>query len=90
MNNTPQFAPRTTIGRVYIEGRVKNASRLLLEVLSNAHTYDSADSLFGDLRAFGFSPEGLNVSGDTASACIDDPNLGKVRIYCQHIKVSVH
>ncbi|MDR0770557.1 MAG: hypothetical protein LBE75_05105 [Burkholderiales bacterium] len=85
------LATRTTIGLVYVEGSsVNNASQLLQKVLSNAIQYDTAYLLFSELQTLGFSPAGVMVNEDTASAIIVDPNIGQVRICCHHIKVMVH
>lgn len=81
---------RTTLGCVYVFGSVKKASFLLKQVLGNALSYDSADRLFVELRSLGFSPSVLRVTEESTSACIVDPNIGKVHICCHHIRGSVH
>jgi hypothetical protein len=83
-------AMRMTIGNVYIEGRLKDASHMLRQVLSNAFNYDTADRLFLELKSLGFTPAGFSVIEDTASVFITDPNIGQVRLCCHHIQVPVH
>lgn len=83
-------ASRTTIGNVYIEGRLSDASHMLRQVLSNAFSYDTADRLLSELMTLGFTPAGFCQSENTVSVFITDPNLGQVRLCCHHIQVTVH